>query len=115
MGEGENSTYSLVQIGQHGAIMNKMDGVRSAVCYFELVLALTEHSILLLDEDSFKIVNEITLNMSNFDEDIQVNKFRMIWANEPIHDNGLVLFIAYFNEENDFDNNIGQTMMVHIS
>jgi hypothetical protein len=39
----------------------------------------------------------------------------MIWANEPIHDNGLVLFIAYFNEENDFDNNIGQTMMVHIS
>ena len=53
--------------------------------------------------------------MSNFDKDIQVNKFRMIWANEPIHDNGLVLFIAYFNEENDFDNNIGQTMMVHIS
>lgn len=78
--------------------MNTLDGVRSAVCYFELVLVLTEFSILLLDEQSFEKVNEITLDISDFDEDIQVNKFRMIWANEPIHDNGLVLFVAYFNE-----------------
>ena len=95
--------------------MNKMDGVRSAVCYYELVLVLTEFSMLLLDEDSFKTVNEITLNMSGFDEVIQVNKFRMIWANEPMHDNGLILFVAYFNEQDDFDGNIGKTLMVHIS
>lgn len=64
----------------------------------------------MLDANTMRVVNKITLSFPNLHEDILVDEYRAYYL-KVLHDGNLIAFGAYFSDEDALDENIGLTMM----
>ena len=75
-----------------------------------LIIADENYQISMLDANTMRVVNKITLSFPNLHEDILVDEYRAYYL-KVLHDGNLIAFGAYFSDEDALDENIGLTMM----
>jgi len=109
--------YYCSLLDRQGKLLQEMENIRTAVFNSdgETIIAGNELSLLIIDPKDFATLNEFQLSLPDVDPDkISCDRYRTFWLNEP-SDKGVSMFVAFFEDEEVFNQNLGSCLFVHIN
>ena len=72
-----------------------------------------ENGLAVLDLNTLDEISHMNLSFPGLSDEISVDKYRLFWISEP-YKNHYAMFAAYYEGEDDLNENIGRTLMIWV-
>ena len=113
----DNAHRMLLVNHETASVLHRKDEITSAVFsadgQFIVAGKDSKEENLLTFDLNLNQTNSIKFSFPDLSEDIEVDDYRVLWVSEPFKSN-YIIFLSYFNTQDDLNDNIGKTLMVWV-